>query len=305
MQAIVLEDFGTPERLLVRHDLSTPPAPGVGEVTVKVLATALNPIDNKVRTGSIANVIGASLPMVLGWDLAGEVIETGAGVTRVAVGDFVVAMSAQAATGIGTWAELVKLPEDLVTAAPVSTTVAEAASIPLAAVTALQAVDKLGPRNDRALLLVSGILGAVGRYVAELAALNGWEVVGLVRDISKVPPGYGFTTVDAACAPLFDAAVDTAGVTEIAQAVVDGGDIVSLVPTALPRVERGIRLHQSFVEENVRHLAEIVNLVDNKELSTRVHAVYPFSAVVDAVTAFEAGGQIGKTILVPDHIYYA
>jgi len=129
MRAVQIDVHGGPEVLTVREVAD--PAPGAGEVLVRTVASSLNPVDWKTRAWDV----GPALPATLGWDLAGIVVASDS--ARFAVGDRVIAMSAQLATGLGTWAELVRLPERLLAHAPATLTLPrlvrelDAAGVPL------------------------------------------------------------------------------------------------------------------------------------------------------------------------------
>ncbi|GHE58445.1 alcohol dehydrogenase catalytic domain-containing protein [Streptomyces capitiformicae] len=164
MLAVQIDVHGGPEVLSVREIAE--PVPGPGEVLVRTVASSLNPVDWKTRAWDV----GPEFPMTLGWDLAGIVVASSS--AEFAVGDRVIAMSAQMATGRGTWAQLVALPEHLVTHAPTTLSLAEAATLPLAGTTAVQALAKL-ELSSRSRLLVTGAAGAVGALAVQLARRAG------------------------------------------------------------------------------------------------------------------------------------
>ncbi|WP_416237991.1 alcohol dehydrogenase catalytic domain-containing protein [Streptomyces sp. FT1] len=134
-----MDVHGGPEVLTVRE--VPEPVCGPGEVLVRTVASSLNPVDWKTRAWEET---GPALPATLGWDLAGIVVASRA--PGFAPGDRILAMSAQIATGLGTWAELVALPQRLLTPAPATLSLVEAAALPLAGTAAVQAVAALRPR---------------------------------------------------------------------------------------------------------------------------------------------------------------
>lgn len=154
MRAIQIDRFGGPTVLEVREVPN--PVPAAGELLVRTTASSINPVDVKTRSRVYETGI-PPLPMMLGWDLAGMVADRGTTVLRP--GQRVIAMSPQLAAGAGTWADLVALPVGLVAPAPATVSLGEAATLPLAGLTAWQALDwlRLGV-GDR--LLVTGGAGA-------------------------------------------------------------------------------------------------------------------------------------------------
>ncbi|MER6332953.1 NADP-dependent oxidoreductase [Streptomyces sp. NPDC001034] len=290
MRAVQIDVHGGPEVLTVRE--VDDPEPGVGEVLVRTVASSLNPVDWKTRAWDV----GPALPRTLGWDLAGIVVASRS--PQFAVGDRVIAMSAQLATGLGTWAELVRLPERLLAHAPVTLTLAQAATLPLAGTTAVQALAALRP-GSRTRLLVTGAAGAVGGLAVQLARQAGAAVDGLVSrpEHIEVVREFGATSVTHSVAELptgaYDAVLDTAGV-DVSPALADGGLYVSVSDEPLPDVRGAAK---SYVQESGKDLAELVGLVDAGQLKVRVAAYHPVTEVRAAHERFEAGGLSGKVVL--------
>ncbi|MEU3828011.1 zinc-binding dehydrogenase [Streptomyces sp. SID486] len=290
MRAVQIDVHGGPEVLTVREVAD--PQPGPGEVLIRTVASSLNPVDWKTRAWDV----GPAFPMTLGWDLAGVVV--GGSSARFAVGDRVIAMSAQVATGRGTWAELVSLPEHLVTRAPATLTLAEAATLPLAGTTAVQALAAL-KLESRTRLLVTGGAGAVGGLAVQLARRAGVAVDALVSRPEHLAPVRELgaeTVVDMASdlpEGVYDAVLDTAGA-DVSAALAAGGLYVSISDDPLPDVPGAAK---SYVQESEKDLAELVQLVDAGRLRVRVAAHHPFTEVRAAHEQFEAGGLSGKVVL--------
>ncbi len=305
MRAIVIDRFGGPEELVVR-DLPEP-EPRDGEIRVRVAAVAVNNVDLQTRAGNYAAYMGTfPFPMILGWDVAGIVDALGPGVADRAIGDRVVAMSAQVFTGRGTYAERVVLPADLCVDAPATVggdNLATAAALPLAAVTAIQALRALGLVAGQT-LLVTGGTGAVGGFAVQLAARAGVRTVALVaaRDADlarELGAEQVLERADGPLAPrgLVDGVFDTAGVGASIAAVRDGGRFVSIVAGVLPHPERGIVPEAFNVAENGADLAQASCLVDDGTLTLRVARDLPFDAAQEAHQALAAGGLHGGKIL--------
>src|SRR5882762_5831527 len=172
MRGYVLTSYGGPSAMELRD--VPEPSPGDGEVLIRVHAAGLNPIDYKVRDGKLRLLSHLDLPRVAGSELSGVVAKVGAGVTRLAVGDRVFARVDK--TQLGAYATHAVVDESLVGKMPESLDFADAAGLPLAGLTALQALrDELAVRpGDR--IFISGGSGGVGTLAIQLATWMGAEV---------------------------------------------------------------------------------------------------------------------------------
>jgi NADPH:quinone reductase-like Zn-dependent oxidoreductase len=177
MKAAVIDGYGGSERLAVR-DLPDPGTPGPGEVLVRVRAAGVNPIDWKVRQGKLRFVMPAKFPLVLGHDLAGEVVALGPEVARFQPGDQVFGGVDPRAHG-GSYAELVLAREGELAAKPSALSYEEAAALPVAGVTALQALRDKGELVAGEKVLVNGASGGVGHFAVQIAAVMGAKVTGV------------------------------------------------------------------------------------------------------------------------------
>jgi NADPH:quinone reductase-like Zn-dependent oxidoreductase len=182
MKAFTWDELGAQPAL--REDLPNP-APAAGEVLVRVQASSVNPVDNAIAAGMLKDMVEHVFPVTLGRDFAGVVEKVGADVSGVSVGDevlgFVPAMGP--AVQAGTWAELIVVPESIVTRKPGGVDTAVAGAAPLAAVTALTAIDALDVSGGDTVLVI-GATGGVGSLAAQLAAAAGATVLapGLPED---------------------------------------------------------------------------------------------------------------------------
>jgi NADPH2:quinone reductase len=303
LQALIISRYGGPEVVEV-GDVPVE-SPVAGEVLVQVAAVGLNPVDLQSRAGVVPQNVGAP-PYVPGWDVSGVVAAVGPGVTEFAVGDRVYAMSAQAATGVGTAAQFVRLGTGLVGRAPESVDLREAASVPLAALTAEQALGRV-EIPDGGTLVVVGAAGAVGAYVVILAKRRGLRVVGVGRpgDVEQILALGADEAVPAAAglaAASVDAVLDAAGVPESIAAVRAGGCFVTITPRQAPEAERDVRVVISYVDQDGPALSRIAGLVDEGVLPVRVAKVFPFEQAATAHELFEAGGLRGKVLLVPQAV---
>lgn len=227
MLAVQFDEPGGPDVLLVREVAR--PTPGPDEVIVAFEASVINPADVKIRSGQIP-VRGGAPPVTLGYDLVGRIAEIGVDVTGLEVGTRVAAMSALAITGVGTWAEYVRLPAASVAPTPDGPAPAVLAQLPLAGLTAWQGIDalKLQPGDE---VLVTGAAGAVGKLAVQLLIGRGHPVRALIRDLTQAGqlPAGAHVHTDTPEAGSVDAILDTAGI-DSSPALRPGGRHITVVP---------------------------------------------------------------------------
>jgi NADPH2:quinone reductase len=176
MKAITIDDPGT--RPALRADLPAP-VPGPNEVLVRVRASSVNPVDNAIAAGMLKDMVEHEFPITLGRDYAGVVEQVGADVTGFSVGDevfgFIPGMSPTVRDG--SWAELIVVPESMsIARTPNGVDLASAGAAPLAAITAMTAVDGLALAREDTLLVV-GATGGVGSFAVQLATAAGATVI--------------------------------------------------------------------------------------------------------------------------------
>jgi NADPH:quinone reductase len=169
MRAFTLDNFDTPPGL--RNDLPEP-HPAANELLVRVHASSVNPADVAIAAGVLKGMAEYSFPVTLGRDFAGVVEQTGAAVSRFRAGDQVFGFLLHANPDVhdGSWAELITVPEDnFVAAKPGALDMTRAGAAPLAAISALAALDALTPRPGERVLVI-GATGGVGSFFVQLAA---------------------------------------------------------------------------------------------------------------------------------------
>jgi NADPH:quinone reductase-like Zn-dependent oxidoreductase len=174
MKAVVLDGYGDADKLTVRE--IPRPACGDGQVTVQVRAAGVNPIDWRLRKGSLRWMLPARFPLVLGFDVAGEIVEVGAAVGEWKLGDEVLCFL-DSRHG-GGYAEYAVAGADVLAPKPTAVSFAEAAGVPLAASTALQALRDVGKVATGRQLLVNGAAGGVGSFAVQLGRILGARVTG-------------------------------------------------------------------------------------------------------------------------------
>ncbi|MFE2325801.1 NADP-dependent oxidoreductase [Streptomyces sp. NPDC059385] len=298
MKAVVVDGFGGPDEVRVVE--VAVPRPEAGQVRVRVRAAGLNPVDGGVRAGVFG---GEGQRIGLGWDVAGEIDEVGAGVTGWSVGQRVVGLHYGTVKPLGSHAEYVVLDATAIAAAPAAVDTTTAAGLPLAALTAARSVDLLGLAAG-ASVLITGAAGVVGALAVQLAARAGLVVTALagaddeayLRSLGAT----GFVRRGEAPAEQVDGVLDTAVLGEQALGFVrDGGVYVGVIPHAAPAAERGVRVVEQEVAADGEHLARLVALVDEGALALRVAEVFELADAAKAHERLAAPGVRGRIILTP------
>ncbi|MFF2147804.1 NADP-dependent oxidoreductase [Kitasatospora sp. NPDC058190] len=285
------------------------PRPDSGEVLVRVAATSFNPTEAALRAGLLQAFLPVDLPYTLGWDVAGTVAEIGPGTEGFAVGDRVVGRL----EGAGAAAEYVRAPGALLVPAPTSVPLTHAAALPVAGLTAWQAVFEHGKVTAGRRVLVNGAGGGVGGFVTQLAKHAGAEVIATASARSdRVVRRQGADhVIDYAAGPVaaaLDGPVDTLlnlvplnphDAAALASAVRPGGQIVSIATPIEPLADAGVRAMHMVARNDVVHLAALVDLVDAGEVTLDISASYPLADLADVHRLSEAGRIRGKVVIIP------
>jgi NADPH:quinone reductase len=324
MRAVVLDEFGG---ALTVRELPVP-APGAGEVLVRVQASGVNPLDLKIRAGAAAHA-RVETPAVLGIDMAGTVVRVGAAVTGFRVGDEVYGMTGGVGTVAGSLAEYQVADARLLARKPRNVTMAEAAALPLTVITAWEGlVDRanVAPGDS---VLIHGGAGGVGHAAVQLALTRGANVYATgsgdslktIASTGATPIDYRTTSVDEYVAQHtagdgFDVVFDTVGgptldasftaVRTYTGRVVSilGWGTHSLAPlsfraatysgvfTLLPLLTGRGREHHGEI------LAQVAELVDGGALRPLLHpATFDLAGVADAHDALESKTARGKVVI--------
>ena len=164
MKAFIIERYGKHN---ARIGEVPDPAVGVHDVLIQVHASSVNPLDSKIRAGEFKMILPYTCPLVLGNDLAGVVVRTGSAVKRFKPGDEVYARPPEAR--IGTFAELIAVNESALALKPSNLDMAEAASVPLAVLTAWQALVEIAQVKKGQRVLIHAGSGGVGTFAIQLA----------------------------------------------------------------------------------------------------------------------------------------
>ncbi len=187
MRAMTYRSYGGPEVLELAE--VPKPSPAEGQLLVRVVRSSVNPVDWKRATGALRVIMPACFPLVPGYDLAGEVVELGAGVADFAIGDRVHARIGEHAGGAS--ADLALIGVDVAAKMPEGMDFDVAAGLPLAGMTALQGLRdqaKIPLENAKERVLVVGASGGVGHLAVQIARAMGTTVVGVcsTRNVALV-----------------------------------------------------------------------------------------------------------------------
>jgi len=286
------------------------PAPAAGEVLVATEAATLNPADNALVSGALAERFAArgfEPPFTPGWDLAGTVISVGDGVDPSIVGSQVLGFSPVFDTGKGTQAGLVALPLDQVA---VASRVLPSHELTTFGLNGLTALHLLEGADDAASLLITGAAGGVGKLAVELAVHAGRTVIASAAERDRdelLATGARFVARDVPDLALavrdlvpggVDAVLNTVPGTPIGLgAVRDGGRYRSV--SAIPESERGIDVARVGVHVDGPGLVEIVRLAEGAAITTRVAQTFPVTHAGEAYRALNDGSsRRGKLVLV-------
>ena len=309
MQAVAARAWGGPEVL----QLVEVPIPSVlpGEVLVRVEAAGVNPTDWKSRATGGRGYWND--PAILGFDIAGVVEEVADGSHVLARGDRVFGMP-RFPLPAEAYAQYVAAPARQLARMPDGLGFDEAASLPLAGLTALQALEEAGGLRRGQSVLVCAAAGGVGRLAVQIAMQLGAAVTACARPAQLAEAAaLGASVVDAVPDGLptqpsqHDIVVDPFGGDRTA-ALLDwcapGGTLVSLIPRTAPAVERaaldrGIALRRIVVEPSELGMARIAHWVEEGAVRPRVARAFPLHAAADAHRAGEQGGLGGKIVLHP------
>ncbi|WP_209560021.1 NADP-dependent oxidoreductase [Frigoribacterium sp. PvP032] len=309
MKAVRFEQIGGPE--VLQHVEVEQPAPGAGEVLVRVAASAYNAADAGMRGGFLP--IPVALPHVPGYDVSGTIEALGDGVESLSVGDEVVGFLPMERDGGA--AEFVVAPADALVTAPTSIPLADAAALPSVALTAWQALVDDGGLQAGQRLLVVGAGGVVGKYAIQLAKRLGAHVIATAspRSADAVRAAGADQVVDHTETDVIGALdgqvdvllnlapLDPAQFEADVAAVRDGGVVVSTTAfIATPGDEsRGVRAATVFVRPNHDRLEQLGALVDAGDLTVEVTRRISL-AELPALHAEAAAGRIaGKVIVLP------
>src|SRR3954449_5912936 len=287
MKAVRFHEYGDPD--VLRYEDADQPAPGPGEVRLRVAASAFNPVDDGIRGGYLRDVFPVTLPHIPGIDVAGTVDALGEGVTGFEVGDDVIGFLPMVAEGAA--AEYVVAPAEILARAPTSIPLPDAAALPMVGLTAWQALFDDAGLTAGQRVLINGAGGAVGGYAVQLAKRAGAHVIATAspRSSERVRSAgahevIDHTTTEVTVAEPVDVLLNLARIAPerlvaLVALVASGGVVVNTVPTIpTPGDEaRGVRGAGVFVRSDAEQLTRLSALADSGELRIDVAERVPLA----------------------------
>jgi NADPH:quinone reductase-like Zn-dependent oxidoreductase len=308
MKAVRVHNYGGPE--VLQFEDAPRPVPDSGEILIKAYAASVNPIDWKARAGYLKDFMPLPLPFTPGWDVSGVVDAVGSGVSKFKKGDEVYARPNIMHGGYGGYAEYVVAKEAQTALKPRSVDYVHAAAIPLAAVTAWQALFDTAGLQKGQKVLIHGAAGGVGSFAVQLAKWKGAHVIGtasaknqsFLRELGVDEPiDYAKTRFEDVVHDV-DVVLDTVG-GETQQrswkVLRKGGFLVSIAgaPSTEEATKHGVRSAGISVNPDTSVLDEIGKLVDSGKLKPIVETVLPLSEARKAHELNESGHARGKVVL--------
>ncbi|MDQ3979726.1 MAG: NADP-dependent oxidoreductase [Actinomycetota bacterium] len=306
MRAIAIQEYGGPEVLKVR-DVEDPVV-GPDVVLVKARAAGVNPVDYKMRQGGLETRYPCHFPLIPGWDVAGVVEEVGPAVTEFRPGDEVVGYVRRDHVQWGTYAEFVPAPVRTLAPKPGALSWAEAAALPLTALTAWQVLTRVLDVREGDVVLVHAAAGGVGSFAVQLAQVLGARVIGTasegnhdyLRDLGAEPVAYGEGLIDRIRAVAPDgvtAAVDLIGEEAVdvsLDVLTEGGRLASVLNPARVRKAGG---KYWFVRPDADDLRKICQLAEQGRVRVHVERALPLEEAAEAHRVLEGGHMRGKFAL--------
>ncbi|WP_280722114.1 NADP-dependent oxidoreductase [Kitasatospora sp. MAA4] len=307
MKAISQHTYGGTE-VLQEIEIDRP-SPGPSEVLVRVRAAGMNPTDWKhKRAGGLVG----KLPLVLGWDVSGVVEAVGLGVTIHRVGDEVFGMLPYP-HGVGAFAEYVVAPARALARKPAGIDHVQAGALPLAALTAWQALVDAADIQPGQRVLIHAAAGGVGHLAVQIAKERGAYVIGtasapkhaLLRELGA-DELIDYRTEDFTAIDPVDLVLDTVGgdtAMRSLETLKPGGQLITIAVMATPEAlaeqaaARGVRAYQLLVEADQAGMRAIADLVTAGRLRAVVEAVFPLAEFAKGHDLGDTGRVTGKVVL--------
>jgi NADPH:quinone reductase-like Zn-dependent oxidoreductase len=308
------------------------PALRENDVMVEIHATSVNPVDSKIRNGDFKLVLPYRLPLVLGNDVAGIVVDVGVNVRKFKVGDAVYARPGKGR--IGTFAEYIAMDQSDVALKPKNLTMNEAAAIPLVALTAWQAlVDRANVQKGQKVLIHAGSGGVgtiaiqiakyLGAYVAATTSTANVDLVKnlgadlvidyktedferVLQDYDVVLNGLGADVLEKSISVLKRGGklISISGPPDPAFAKENGFGFLLQCLTALLSLKirkkakrRGVDYSFLFMKADGAQLEKIGALIESGHVRPVIDRVFPFEKINDALAYVETGRAKGKVVI--------
>lgn len=324
MKALQIVKYGEIKESLSINEIEKPTIQS-NDILVEVKAASLNPIDYKMAQGHLKELLDLDLPVTIGFDVSGVVVEKGNDVTGFKIGDEIYARVPQ--EQMGTVAEFVTINADKVAKKPENISFEEASGLPLTGLTAIQALEKAGLKEDDRILIHAGS-GGVGSFAIQYAKAKGaivytttssknvdWvKALGADRVIDYKEEDYKEVANN------LDIVFDTLGddyTFDAFKIIKEGGVVTSIVgppdeesakimgipdyklPEQLSNLieEKSIAYKHTWMQPNAAQLKEIKTMVEEGDIKPTVDLIYEFEDGIDAYEYLATGRAEGKVII--------
>jgi NADPH:quinone reductase-like Zn-dependent oxidoreductase len=306
MKAVRIHTQGGPETLV--YEDAPRPTPLTNEVLIRVRAASVNPVDWKIRDGYGKEIFNHQMPLILGWDVAGTIEAVGPEVDKFQLGDPVYGYTSLLRDGA--YAEFIVAKQEEIAVKPASLDFVEAAAVPVAALTAWQAMFDTANLEENQKVLIHAASGGVGSIAVQLAKAKGAYVIGtasarnadFVRELGVDEfIDYQATQFETVVHDV-DVVLDTiGGDTQVRSFGVlrKDGFLVSIVepPSEELAAQHGVRSKMVGVLPNGTQLSEIAALIDSGKVKPFVETVLPLSEARQAHEMSKSGRTRGKIVL--------
>lgn len=307
MKAIVIRRYG-PAEVLQYEDVEQPKIEPT-QLLVKVRASSVNPVDWKIRQGMLSLITGSQFPKILGFDVAGDVVAVGSQVTRFKPGDAIYGSTSFPGGG---YAEFAAVRENFVALKPINLSYEEAATVPLAALTALQALRDEGKIQTGQTVLINGAAGGVGIFAVQIAKALGAEVTGVssTKNLDLVKSlladrvidytQQDFTEDTAQYDIIFDA-VGKRSLSQTKRVLKPNGIYITTLPSPEVFLEGvftaflpGQKAKFILEKPNTQDLVYLKELIEAGKIRVVIDRTYPLQELAAAHKYSETGRAVGK-----------
>lgn len=308
-RAVIINQYGDKEQL--KEGTVTLPELEKNQVLIKVKATSINPIDWKLREGYLQQKYPWDFPIILGWDVAGVIETVGEDVTKWQVGDKVFARPQT--TRFGTYADYTIVNANLLTKIPADISYKEAAAVPLAGLTAYQALFDYGKLNAGQKVLIHAGSGGVGTFAIQLAKLQGAYVYTtaskknheLLKSLGADETIDYHTTDFSTVATQVDLVIDALGGSDIQNKSMDalkpGGYLISLATIEDEGLAKEKRINAKgiWLDENGEQLQVLADYMENNKLKSVIATSYSLTqeGIYQAHKLSETNHAVGKIVI--------
>jgi NADPH:quinone reductase-like Zn-dependent oxidoreductase len=311
MKAAYIKQYGNANQLII-GDLEQPEM-AANQVLIKVHGAGVNPVDWMVREGILQDDTGHELPLILGWDAAGEIAQIGEEVNNFQVGDAVFVYAPISKQGA--YAEYIAVDSELVAAKPQSLDMITAAAVPLAATTAWQSLVEGCQIKAGDKVLIHNAAGGVGSFAVQIAKALGAYVIGTaskakeayVKDLGVDQfidyRSHRFEDVVTDVVEDVDCVLAAVGGDDILQrsltVIRPGGHLVSLLDdmNADIALAQAVNFQRWWVMPNASDLQQIAKMIDNDQIKVNIDQVFPLAHVAQAHALSQSQRARGKIVL--------